>query len=210
MDILAILRGQRRAVERLYDGAAGVFIDRKKRIDGGEAPYQPPPFDPDTDDPEPPFLDEWIEAEEFQDIIGQACISIIHSCLKDYLDGVIERSGITVEAEKFMSRRRNRVRRESWFGRYLALFADAYSIDWTQCPIPREALEEINLARNDIQHGRPALSLGRYQNEHHKERFPSGLFIHDYERGDSIEHPPKVPNSSACFARCAQGIHPQS
>ena len=90
--------------------------------------------------------------------------------------------GTRAQAEKFMSQRRNRIRGESWFERYLAWFADAYSIDWTQSPIPTEALDEINFARNDIQHGRPALGLGRYQTERHRDRFPSGLFIHDYER----------------------------
>src|ERR1039457_4614591 len=101
MDTLEILVDRLSAVERLYESAAGVFIERKRKIDAREKPYQPPPFNPDTDDPEPPFLEEWIEANEFENIIGQACISIIHSCLKDYLGGVLERSRITVQAERF-------------------------------------------------------------------------------------------------------------
>jgi hypothetical protein len=74
MDVLAILGGQLRAVERLYGDGASVFVE-KRRIDAGEEPYEPPPFDPDTDDTDPPFLTEWIEEDEFQDIIGQACSS---------------------------------------------------------------------------------------------------------------------------------------
>jgi hypothetical protein len=46
---------------------------------------------------------------------------------------------------------------ESWFHRYLALFSDAYKVDWTRCPVPPEQIEEINLARNDIQHGKGGL-----------------------------------------------------
>jgi hypothetical protein len=182
MDVLTILVGQLRAVERLYGDAAGVFAERKRKIEAGEPPYEPPPFDPDYDDTEPPFLTEWLEAEEFQDIIGQACISIVHLCLKDYLDGVIERSGIQLQAEKYMSRRRNSVKGESWLGRYMALFAEAYGIDWTQSPVAIADLEEINLARNDIQHGRPASGLNRYQSEKSALRFPFGLFISDFER----------------------------
>jgi len=63
MDVIAILTGQRRAVERLYDEAAGVFAARKKKIEAAEEPYQSPPFNPDYDDPEPPFLEEWHSAD---------------------------------------------------------------------------------------------------------------------------------------------------
>jgi hypothetical protein len=87
-----------------------------------------------------------------------------------------------------MSQRRNKIQGESWFGRYVALFAEAYSIDWTQSPVPIEALEEINLARNDIQHGRSTPGLSRYQSEPHTLRFPFGLFIEDYERNRPVEH----------------------
>src|SRR5258707_1110533 len=115
MDAMAVLTERLRAVERLYHEAAGTFAERKRKIEAGEEPYQPPPFDPDYDDPEPPFLEEWSEADEFQDIVGQACLSIVQSGLKDYLDGVLERSGIEEQAKKFMSQRRNQVKDESWF-----------------------------------------------------------------------------------------------
>lgn len=182
MDKLAILVEQLHAVQRLYNDAAGVFVERKKKIDAGEPPYELLEFNPDYEDVEPPFLTEWLEADEFADVIGQACISIVHSCLKDYLTGVIERSGMIAEAEKFMSQRRNIVRGESWLGRHLAFIAEIYSIDWTQSPVPIAELEEINLARNDIQHGRSASGLTRYQSEQHSQRFPLGLFIDDYQR----------------------------
>ncbi len=169
MDTLAILEGRLRAAERLYDSAAGVFLDRKRKIEAEEVPYTPPPFNPDTDDPEPSFLEEWMEANEFQNIIGQACISIIHSCLKDYLVGVLKRSHITVQAARFLSQRRNSVKGESWFGRYVALFEEAYRINWAESPVSAQAIEEINLVRNDIQHGRPTpLGLSRYQSEQYE------------------------------------------
>ena len=49
MDLIAILTGQLRAVERLYDEAAGIFVARKKKIEAAEEPYQPPPFNPEYD-----------------------------------------------------------------------------------------------------------------------------------------------------------------
>jgi len=183
MSLYGILTDRLRAVERLYDDAAGVFIERKRRIEAGEEPYQPPPFNPDIDALEPPFLAEWLEANEFQNVIGQACLSLVQSCLKDYLDGIFRRSGITAQADWFLSDRRNRVKGESWFGRYLALFTDAYHIKWNESPVSTQDIEEINIARNDMQHGKPALGLNRYQTKQHGQRFPLGLFTDDVEKG---------------------------
>jgi hypothetical protein len=181
MNTLEMLLERLRAVERLYESAAGIFIERKSKIDAGEEPYQTPPFDPETDYPEPPFLEEWIEANEFQNIIGQACISIIQSCLRDYLRGVLERSGITPSDK---NRGKN-----GWFGRYVTLFADVYHINWAESPVSAQAIEEINLVRNDIQHGRPApIGLSRYQDVQYEQRFPLGLFTDDYELRLRNEH----------------------
>ncbi len=185
---LGILIERLHAIQRLYDGAAAAFVDKKRKIELGEEPYEEPPFNPDTDDPEPPFLEDWNEADEFQNVIGQACISMLHSCLKDYLDEILRRSGIKKEADRLLSKRRNEMKGESWFGRYVAVFADAYSIDWGQSPIPTEEIEALNLARNDIQHGRQAHRLNRYLSEQHTKRFPLNLFLDDYERHTPIEY----------------------
>ena len=159
MNALPIALAKLRAVERLYKGAVSSFVDVREKIETGIEPFEPPPFDPETDNLEPPFLEEWQEAEEFQDLIGQMCIGLVHSTLKDYLDGVIERHGLQSDIEKYVSRRRNQVTGESWFGRYLAFFGEVFGIDWSQSPVLVESLEEINLARNDIQHGESALGL---------------------------------------------------
>src|ERR1051326_4180958 len=98
MDYLAILEDQLRAIERLYASAAAVFVETKRKIEAGEEPWEPPPFNPETDSVEPPYLEEWIEAEEFQDVVGQMCLSLAHACLKDFLKGVVERAGIADRA----------------------------------------------------------------------------------------------------------------
>lgn len=78
MDAIAILLDKLRSIERFYSSAAGVFIETKRKITSGEPPYEPPPFDPETDtDFEPPFTTAWIEADDFQNVVGQACITLI-------------------------------------------------------------------------------------------------------------------------------------
>jgi len=183
MDVYGIFIDRLRSIERLYDGASGAFRQRKTKIDAQEAPYEVPSIDPDRYDGEPPFLEEWLEADEFENVIGQACLSIAHSCLRDYFDGVVARSGIAAEAEAYLRERR----KDGWFKGYIALFREAYGIDWTKSPTPVDAIEEINLMRNDMQHGEPALGLARYRNTNSVERFPFGLFVDDVERNLSID-----------------------
>jgi hypothetical protein len=182
MDVLAILKDKLSAAKRLYDGAVSSFVDTKQRIEAGKEPYKPPPFDPDRDDGEPPFLSEWLEANEFENVVGQACISVAYSCLIDYFKGVIERSGITHEADKFLNHRRNKVRGENTFQRYVALFEDAYSVDFKQAPVAPSEIQDIVLLRHDTHHGRPGMGLNRYQLDEHVRQFPNGLFLTDLER----------------------------
>jgi len=188
MDILFFAQDKLRAIQKLYDEATAPFVETKARIEAGIAPYDPPPFDPETDDLEPPFMEEWGEAGEFQDLIGQMCLSLVHSCLKDYLDGAIERNMAVADFTKYVSQRKNRVKGQSWFTHYIAFLAEVWGIDFSQCPVATESLEEINLARNDIQHGRAAFGFQRYRDEQHKQRFPRGLFIPEHERDRLDEH----------------------
>jgi hypothetical protein len=101
MDAFLILRHKLRSIERFYNIASDSFAEIKRKIEAGEAPFEPPPFDPEYDDTEPPFTEEWIEADEFQNVVGQAAITLLHSALKDYLDDFLERDGLTRGAEKY-------------------------------------------------------------------------------------------------------------
>ena len=184
MDAFLILQRKFRSIQRFHKTAWDSFSEVKRKIETGEAPFEPPPFDPEYDDTEPPFTEEWTEADEFQNVVGQAAITLLHSALKDYLDDFLERDGLTATAEKYFSRRRNDKTKkgESWFHRYLAFLSDAYGVDWANSVVSAEQIEEINLARNDLQHGQSAYNLSRYRTELHKLKFPSGLFVGDFEK----------------------------
>jgi hypothetical protein len=68
---------------------------------------------------------------------------VVQSSLKEYLHGClfVARSG-----------KPQRSRRESWFDAYQRHFNDRLGIDWTESPVQPQLIEEINLARNDVQH----------------------------------------------------------
>lgn len=168
MDILAGLKEKLRFIECFYEQAAAPFRETVRKIEEQEPPFVPRPFDPERDsDLEPPFFTEWEDAVESINLLGQAALTLVQSALKEYLEAYVlwkQRSGGLP------------VGKGSWFERYRQFFLKEYGIDWTQGPIPPDQLEEINLARNDIQHSGEEFGMGRRQTAEHQRRFPDGVF----------------------------------
>ena len=54
----------------------------KRQIEQEEPPFDDPPY---SEDPEPAFLEEWLEAETSIQIVGLACVSLLADTLKLYL-----------------------------------------------------------------------------------------------------------------------------
>ncbi len=172
MDILAGLRDKLRFIERHYAAASGPFRETKRKINDGEEPYAPPPFDPETAvDFEPPFLEQWQEANESLNIEGQAALKLVQGALRDYLSSFVELYGTPVTASG-----------KNWLQRYKKHFLATYGIDWEKGPVPLDDLEEVNLARNDVEHGGEPFGMTRRQSQEHALRFPSGLFVDEIEK----------------------------
>jgi hypothetical protein len=176
MDILAGLKDKLRFIERFYDSASRQFVEVKRKIDVSEEPFDSSSYDPDTVTGEPSFLDEWLEADESLNLVGQAALTLVQNSLKEYIDGFMLDSTPIKEVK---------LRKGNWFQARKSFFLQAYAIDWDKSPIPVVELEEINLARNDIQHTDKLFGifgLTRRQNEEHRTRFPRGLFVHEIDR----------------------------
>jgi len=183
MDILAGLKDKLRFIERWYNAATTPFVETIAKIDKGVAPFDTLPFDewgPDSD--EPPFLEEWLEANESINLIGQAALSLVQSAFKRYLDGFI-----------YLSEQKPPTGTRNWFDRYKTYFLDTYRIDWEAGPIPPAQLEEINLARNDIQHSEQEFGMSRRMDKKHFARFPDGLFASEMDKQIQVEMPFGTP-----------------
>jgi len=172
MDILSGLREKLRFIERFYAEASASFVETKRKIEAEEPPFVPRPFDPERDmDTEPLFLTEWQDADDAINIVGQAALSLVQASLREYLD-----------AFGWLSKMKSRTGRGDWFARYKAFFLEAYDIDWDAGPVPTAQIEEINLARNDIQHTGQEFGMTRRQSKEHHRRFPDGIFAHEIDR----------------------------
>jgi hypothetical protein len=172
VDILAGLRDKLRFVERHYESASEPFRENKRKIEAGEPPFEPPPFDPETaTNFEPPFLEEWQEADESLNLVGQAALQLVQCAFRDYLNWFVKLSGVPLTASG-----------SNWLERYRKHFANNYAIDWGLGPVPLEQLEEVNLARNDVEHNGQPFGMTRHQSGEHQRRFPQGVFVHEIDK----------------------------
>ena len=179
MDILAGLRDKLRFIERFYAKASEPFRETMRKIDVEEEPYVPPPYDPDTGDEEPYFLTEWQDADESLNLIGQAALNLVQAALREYLNWFLKLSRVELTAKG-----------AHWLERYKNQFLETFGIDWNQGPVSFAELEEIVLARNDVEHSGTAFGMTKSQSKKHQERFPLGLFVHEIDRqiAASSEH----------------------
>jgi len=165
-----MLRDKLNFIHRFYEAAGQPFTEAIRKIENHEEPYVAH-GEPLND--EPPFLTEWQEAKESLNILGQSCLCLAQTSLKDFLVAFVERSGKNFPAKE---------RGESWFDAFQRFFLKEYGIDWTKTGVDLGVLEQINLARNDIQHeGRP-YDLARVQDKRHTQRFPNSIFASELDK----------------------------
>ncbi|MBN6741067.1 hypothetical protein JKG47_11090 [Acidithiobacillus sp. MC6.1] len=94
------------------------FIERKRQIEAEEEPFVPPY----SEDPEPAFLDEWLEAEESLQVLGRTCISMLAAVFHLYFKALERQTGIPVDASLKADFK------NGWFNGYKAYFARHYRI----------------------------------------------------------------------------------
>lgn len=166
---------------QFYDETTGVFVEVKRKIEAEEEPYVPR-GDPESYS-EPPFLTEWIEADEKLRLQRQLCLSVLQRTLVEFMNSVIARHPHFPK---------NKPDDRNWFKTYQRWFLDELRIDWMQSGADLKMLEELTHARNSVQHGGEKLhkkdgvydshSLVKRQGKNYVERFPDGVFVDQEEK----------------------------
>ena len=64
MDLSYWMRQRTDIIRLFYDKGRVPFEQLKRDIEEEVRPWEPPYFNPETDDPEPPFLAEWMQADQ--------------------------------------------------------------------------------------------------------------------------------------------------
>lgn len=142
MDIEFFLLERTKFIVFFYKTASAPFSKIINDIENQTPPYIPPY----SEDSEPPFLAEWLDAKYGLDTCGHHAISMLSSSLQLFLKewvGRLDRfHGITFKVN---------FQRKGWFDGYRQIFKKL-DLNMDDCPANLEIIEQIPLVRNRIQH----------------------------------------------------------
>ncbi|MDP1947751.1 MAG: hypothetical protein Q8L77_09650 [Nitrospirota bacterium] len=142
MNVRYFLKQRVEFIRQFYVTSSAAYIERKRLIEAEKEPFVPPY----TEDSEPAFLDEWLEAEESLQVLGRTCISMLAAIFHLYFKTWERQIEIPVDASLKADFK------NGWLNGYKAYFARHFRIRLEDSPTSLEVLEEIILARNRIQH----------------------------------------------------------
>lgn len=154
MDILFFLKERTKFIRFYYDTAEKPFGDTIAKIEAGEAPFDEPSESKDIDG-EPPFMEEWSEANLALNILGRTCVSMLSSTLQLYFKTWETELRIQWEPEE-----RKKAFKTGFVQGYKVCFGDVLKLSWADCPADFELLEQVVLARNRDQHPDRITSMG--------------------------------------------------
>lgn len=143
MDIQYFLDRRLAFIEQLYVNSAAPFIERKRRIEAQEDPFVPPY----SEDSEPAFLAEWLEADESLQVLGRSCISMLSASFHLYFETWKHQLGIPIDDSL-----KSTFHKRGWLNGYKTYFSRRFNIKFEDSPCNLAMLEELVLARNRVQH----------------------------------------------------------
>ena len=81
MDVLYFLRERLTFIRTFYDISSAPFRETILAIEQDRPPFDDPPY---SEDGEPPYLTEWMEAQAALEVLGRTCISLLSASLQLY------------------------------------------------------------------------------------------------------------------------------
>lgn len=142
MDVFGFLKLRLEFIKQLHERSSAPFVLIKQQIEDEVPPYEPLY----SEDGEPPFLAEWLEADESIQALGYACISMLAASLQLFLKTWEKELGRPAlpQYKTFF--------KKGWVNGYRQYFIDALGMDYANSPVELIRLEEIVRARNIVQH----------------------------------------------------------
>jgi len=169
VDLEFFLNERTRFVLYFYRTAARGFSEIVRAIENEEEPYVPPY----SEDGEPPFLVEWMEAQTGLASLGYSALSMLSASLKLYLEEWTVR--IENPQQKF-----SRKHRRGWFHAYRQILQDV-GVVLESCPADLELIEQTVLARNLVQHPDDLTQMEVHHSEKDLKRYPNPVFLSKQE-----------------------------
>lgn len=174
MNVLFFLKERTKFIRHFYETAGEPFRDTMRKIEADEPPFDNPPY---SEDGEPPYLEEWMQADEGLEVLGRACISMLSPSLQLYFK--MWESELAVRWEEG---ERERAFRNGFLKGYQVCFGEVLGLSWDECPADLDLIEQITLARNRDQHPEHITSMRVDHARNDLAKHPHPFFVSDIER----------------------------
>jgi len=183
MDANYFLNKRTKFIRFFYDESLKPFEETKRLIEEEKPPFDNPPY---SEDPEPAYLDEWLEADSAIEIVGLSCVSMLSESLKLYF-GIMQTDVIRFA---FSNQEKRLFKELGFVGAYRAAFGDILDTDWSDCTVDFAVIEQVILVRNRAQHGSDLTSMRPQHDKHTMEKHPRPIFAEKSAiSGSDITHP---------------------
>jgi hypothetical protein len=174
MEVDYFLKRRTAFIRNYHATAAMPFQTIKQAIEDEVEPYVPPY----SEDGEPAFLEEWLNAETGIQIVGRTCVSMLSESLKVYLQTWEKLFRVRCEAhvpEIFK-------KKGFWHG-YKECLCQITQLDWSACPANLVVIEQVVEARNRSQHhGGDIDTLSVRHPKDLREKYDRPIFIYEHEK----------------------------
>jgi hypothetical protein len=174
MDADYFLRERTAFIRFFYDESVKSFDDVKRRIQDSESPFDNPPY---SEDGEPPFLKEWMDAESARDLVGLSSVSLLSDSLKLYFQTLQRR----VIGFTFGENEKSLANKHGFVAAYREALGHILGTDWSDCPVRFDVIEQVVLARNRTQHGSDLTTLEVRHDGKTLARHPKPFFANEAE-----------------------------
>jgi hypothetical protein len=201
MDIHYFLTQRTAFIRTHYDVAVAAFERQKQLIEDGAPPYDNPPY---SEDGEPAYLEEWLEANDSIQIVGLTCVSLLADALKLYLNNLQKRR-IRFSFDEAEAARH----KKHFVTVYREALGEIYETDWEESGVDFAVIEQVVLARNRGQHGTDLTSFLIQHDRRTLTKHRSPIFVsrdewRDWEKvenpAESLLHPSLVITRETLFA----------
>jgi hypothetical protein len=175
MNVLYFLKERTKFIRRFYENAAEPFHTTIRKIKAQEAPFDTPPYS-EVQDGEPPFMEEWSQANTALEMLGRTCISMLSASLQLYFKTLEHEIGIVWEPKE-----REKTTKNGFVQGYRTCVGDVLKLSWHDCPVNFEILEQVTLARNRDQHPEHISTMRVSHAVKDWQKYPQPFFVSDIE-----------------------------
>jgi hypothetical protein len=178
MDIEFFLKDRTKFIRYFYETAITPFARTMDDIRNEVEPYIPPY----SEDGEPSFLSEWMDANSGLETCGHHALSMLSSSLQLYLKAWVDR----LDRYHQLTFKVN-FKKKGWFNGYCDIFKEV-GLDMSVCPANLIIIEQIPLVRNRIQHPEQLTSVNVSHSKSDLNNHPIPYFIQESELALVSDH----------------------